>query len=40
MTMNFEVVYETERLKFIKVTKLLVNDYLKMVNDPNVQKNY
>ncbi len=36
--MKYDIVFETERINFIKITKDLVNEYLKMVNDESVQK--
>lgn len=36
--MEYEVVFETDRIKFIKVNENLVDDYLNMINDPDVQK--
>ena len=35
---NYNIIFESENIYYIKITELLVNDYLKMVNDPNVQK--
>ena len=32
-----EIVFESENISFIKLSENLVNDYLLMVNDPNVQ---
>lgn len=31
-----EVIFESKRIKFVKVTKELINDYLTMINDPDV----
>ena len=31
-------VFETENIKFIKLTELLVQDYLEMINDINVAR--
>ena len=36
--MEFEVIFESDRIYFIKLTEKLVNDYLNMVNDIEVQK--
>lgn len=36
--MNYEIVFESTRINFAKITKDLVHEYLKMVNDENVQK--
>ncbi len=36
--MNYEIVFESNRIYFIKLTDKLVNDYLKMVNDVEIQK--
>ena len=36
--MNYEVVFESERINYIKVTPELVNEYLDMINDERVQK--
>lgn len=33
---NYEVVFESENIYYVKLSKKLVNDYLIMVNDPNV----
>ena len=33
---NFDVVFESDNIIFTKLSILLVNDYLKMINDPNV----
>ena len=35
--MKYEVIFETERIKFIKVNENYVNEYLKMINDEEVQ---
>ena len=37
--MNYEIVFESERILFVKVSEKLVNEYLKMINDAEVQKN-
>ncbi len=34
--MDYEVVFESENISYVKLNKKLVNDYLTMVNDPNV----
>ena len=36
--MKFEVIFESERINFVKISEELVNDYLAMVNDEEVQK--
>ena len=36
--MDYEKVFESERIYFVKVTPKLINEYLKMVNDEEVQK--
>lgn len=36
--MNYDIVFESDRIYFIKVTDQLVNDYLKMVNNFEIQK--
>lgn len=36
--MNYEIMFESERMYFVKLSTDLVNDYLEMVNDINVQK--
>ena len=33
---NYEVVFESENIYYVKLDERLVNDYLIMVNDPNV----
>ena len=38
MNMKYEVIFESKRINFIKLNKDLVNDYLDMVNDDDVQK--
>ena len=35
---NYEIVFESERIYYIKVTKLLVNDYLEMINSKDVNR--
>lgn len=35
--MDYEIVFESNRIYFVKITEKLVNDYLKMVNDIEVQ---
>ncbi|MBE6140185.1 MAG: GNAT family N-acetyltransferase [Firmicutes bacterium] len=35
---NFEIIFETERIYFVKISKKLVKDYLIMVNNIEVQK--
>lgn len=36
--MDYEIIFESERIYFVKLTEKLVNDYLDMVNDIEVQK--
>lgn len=36
--MNYDIVFESERIYFVKLTEKLVQDYLDMVNDIEVQK--
>ncbi len=36
--MNYEIIFESERISFVKLTEKLVQDYLDMVNDIDVQK--
>ena len=33
---NYEVVFESENIYYVKLSEKLVNDYLIMVTDPNV----
>lgn len=33
---EYEVIFESERIKYIKLTEKLIDDYLNMVNDPEV----
>lgn len=35
---NFHVVFESENILYVKISELLIDDYLKMVNDLEVQK--
>lgn len=35
---NEKIIFESENIYYIQVNELLINDYLKMVNDPEVQK--
>ena len=35
---NFEIVFESENIRYIKLSKELINEYLTMVNDIEVQK--
>ena len=37
--MKYEIVFESDRIYYIKLTEYLVNNYLDMVNDVEVQKN-
>lgn len=36
--MDYEIIFDSERINFIKLTEKLVQDYLDMVNDIEVQK--
>ena len=36
--MNYEVVFESDRINFIKINETLVNEFVNMVNDPEVQR--
>lgn len=36
--MKYEIIFESERINFVKLTTELVDEYLKMVNDIEVQK--
>ena len=36
--MNYEVIFASDRIHFVKLSEDLVNDYLNMVNDTEVQK--
>ena len=36
--MNYDIVFESDRIYFVKVSQELVNDYLEMINDEEVQK--
>ena len=36
--MEYEKIFESERIIFIKITEKLVHEYLEMVNDIEVQK--
>ena len=38
MIMEYEKIFESERIIFIKITEKLVHEYLEMVNDIEVQK--
>lgn len=35
---NYNIVFETDNIFYVKVDEKLINDYLTMVNDPEVQK--
>lgn len=35
---NYEIIFESENILYIKINESLINDYLIMVNDPEVQK--
>lgn len=36
--MDYEIIFESDRIYFVRLTEKLVNDYLNMVNDIEVQK--
>ncbi len=36
--MNYEIIFESNRIYFVNISQALVNDYLTMVNDIEVQK--
>lgn len=36
--MKYEIVFESEHIYYVKVNKNLINDYLNMINDKDVQK--
>ena len=36
--LNYETVFESKNICFININKALVNDYLEMVNNPEVSK--
>lgn len=36
--MGYQIVFESERINFVKVSEGLVDDYLKLINDEDVQK--
>lgn len=36
--MGYDVVFESERILFVRVNESLVDDYLKMINDEDIQK--
>ena len=38
MIMNYEIIFESERIYFVKLTEKLVQEYLDMVNDIEVQQ--
>ena len=35
---NYEIIFESENILYVKINENLINDYLIMVNDPEVQK--
>ena len=35
---NFEIVFESERIYFCKLSELLIDDYLKMINNPDISR--
>lgn len=35
---NYEIIFESENILYIKINESLINDYLIMVNEPEVQK--
>ena len=36
--MKYDVLFETDRILFVKLSELLISEYLKMVNDMDIQK--
>lgn len=36
--MDYEIIFESDRIYFVRLTEKLVNDYLSMINDIEVQK--
>jgi predicted amino acid-binding ACT domain protein len=36
--MKYEIVFESERINFVKVSQKLVHDYLNMINNIEIQK--
>ena len=36
--MGYDIVFESERILFVRVNESLVDDYLKMINDEDIQK--
>lgn len=35
---NYEVIFESENILYVKLSENLIDDYLKMVNDPDISK--
>ena len=35
---KYEIIFESENILYVKINENLINDYLIMVNDPEVQK--
>ena len=35
---KYEIIFESKNILYIKINENLINDYLIMVNDPEVQK--
>lgn len=35
---KYETIFESENILYVKINENLINDYLIMVNDPEVQK--
>ena len=36
--MKYEIIFESEHIYYVKVNKDLINDYLNMINDKEVQR--
>ena len=36
--MNYEIVFESDRILYVRIDEKLIEDYLKMYNDENIQK--
>ena len=35
---NYEIIFESENILYVKLSESLIDDYLKMVNDPEVSQ--
>ena len=35
---NYEIIFESERINYCKISESLINEYLTMINDPNIGK--